>query len=107
MLVWVQVGWGIEGRTGNVGHPIPVVSADSEFDRYIGSAQSPVAVDALSYWQQHQLEFPRCASIARKYLAMPATSVQSERLFSATGRLISKSRSRLLPERAECLVFLN
>jgi len=80
--------------------------AESEFDRYLHSFHSADA-NPLDFWQQHESEYPRCALLARKYLSIPATSVQSERLFSASGRVITKSRSRLLPDRAESLVFLN
>ena len=42
---------------------------------------------ALDWWRCNAVTFPKCAHIARKYLAIPATSAQSECLFSATGRL--------------------
>jgi len=80
--------------------------AESKFNRYLQSFQSACA-NLLDYWQQCESEYPHCALLARKYLSIPATSVQSERLFSASGRVITKSRSRLLPDRAESLVFLN
>jgi len=47
------------------------------------------------------------AAVAREYLAIPTTSTHFERLFSSIGRFISKLCSRLLPETAETLVFLN
>jgi len=50
---------------------------------------------------------PATVSAARRFCTILATSVQPERLFSATGRVISKLRSQLLPEHAEMLVFLN
>jgi len=67
----------------------------------------PDAASPLDYWKQHQSEYPRSAALARKFLSIPATSVQSERLFSASGRVITKSGLRLLPDRAESPVFLN
>jgi len=81
----------------------------SEFDLYLSSADGTRddADSALAWWSRNAQAFPKCACLAKKYLAIPATSVQSERLFSATGRLISKMRSRLLPERAESMVFMN
>jgi len=84
-------------------------AAVSEFDRYLNVKPSGDCGDgsALSWWQQHAPLYPKCAHLARKYLAIPATSVQSERLFSATGRLITKQRTRLLADHADCLVFLN
>ena len=80
----------------------------SEFDRYLVAADTVQDGEtALEWWRRNDKAFPKTAALARKYLAIPATSVQSERLFSATGRLISKARSRLLPEHADSLVFIN
>ena len=81
----------------------------SEFTRYLNATETvdDCGGSSLAWWRKNATVFPRCAKLARRYLAIPASSVQSERLFSATGRLISKTRSRLLPERAECLIFLN
>jgi len=60
-----------------------------------------IFVVVLNTFDLRNVTFPKCAHLARKYLAIPATSTQSERLFSATGRLISKTRSRLLQENAD------
>ena len=81
----------------------------SEFMRYLNATETvdDCGGSSLAWWRKNATVFPRCAKLARRYLAIPASSVQSERLFSATGRLISKTRSRLLPDRAECLIFLN
>ncbi|GBO99150.1 hypothetical protein EVAR_464_1 [Eumeta japonica] len=43
---------------------------------------------------------------AKVYLCCPASSVYSERLFSGP-KTYMKQRNRLLPERAEALVFLH
>ena len=47
------------------------------------------------------------AAVTHHYLSVPATLMQPERLFSATGNVNMKLRSRLLPQTAELLVFLN
>jgi len=81
---------------------------DSDFENYIKSSWTSDSTEtALEWWKQNDKLFPKTAKLARKFLCVPATSVQSERLFSATGRLISDLRNRLLPEHAESLVFLN
>ena len=82
----------------------------SEFDTYLAAANPADRTgddSVLSWWQQHASQYPKCAHLARKYLSIPDTSVQSERLFSATGRVITKQRTRLLADHADCLVFLN
>lgn len=83
--------------------------AVNDFDAYLCAAvvDGRIDVNILDWWAKNQSTYPATAIVAHHMLAIPATSVQSERLFSATGRLISKLRSRLLPETAEMLVFLN
>ncbi|ESN92828.1 hypothetical protein HELRODRAFT_153206, partial [Helobdella robusta] len=50
--------------------------------------------------------FPTIAKVARKYLAIPATSAPSEQIFSMSGQIINERRNRLKPEHVEQLVFL-
>jgi len=73
---------------------------------YVAAPSTQPAGGLLDWWKQHIEDFPQTSELARRYLAVPATSTQSERLFSATGRIVSKLRTRLLPERVEALVFL-
>jgi hypothetical protein len=47
------------------------------------------------YWQSKQFEFPILAQIARDFLAIPASSAASERVFSQGGDLITKKRNRI------------
>ena len=61
----------------------------------------------MEWWSDNECNYLATALVAQHILSIPATSVQSKRLFSATGRLISKLRLRLLPDTAEMLVFLN
>jgi hypothetical protein len=44
--------------------------------------------------------------MARIYLAAPATSTLSERLFSDAGNLLSAKRNRLDPELFKYMIFL-
>jgi len=83
--------------------------APNDFDAYLASATpgGRSEVDVLQWWNKHQKSYPATASVARRFCTIPATSVQSELLFSATGHDIWKLHSRLLPEHAEMLVFFN
>jgi hypothetical protein len=61
----------------------------------------------LDWWRAHHSEYFYLSKLALKYLAIPATSAPSERVFSAAGLTIAKDRARLDPDRANELVFLH
>ena len=50
---------------------------------------------------------PWLGSLARRVLAIPATSAAPERLFSASGNTMTKKRTRLTCDNLEELVFLH
>lgn len=60
----------------------------------------------LIKFQANAARYPVWASLARDYLFIMATSVSSERTFSAAGIIITKRRNRLLPDIIEALLFL-
>ncbi len=49
----------------------------------------------------------RAATLARTYLAIPATSVPSEQIFSQAGLILNKKRPALSPEHANHLICLH
>ena len=51
--------------------------------------------------------FPALASLAQSYLAIPATEVASERVFSAAGQTLTKLRSQLDPNTVDAIIFLH
>jgi hypothetical protein len=64
--------------------------------------------DPLLWWKVHEHRYPTIARLARKYLAIPATSVPSESLFSTAGRLVNKARARLGDSVLEaCLIIFH
>lgn len=67
----------------------------------------PDGRDPIEYWKQNKHRFPILSEAARKYLAVPPTTVASERAFSKTGKIYSPQRMRLEPKKAEQLLFLN
>jgi zinc finger BED domain-containing protein 1 (E3 SUMO-protein ligase ZBED1) len=62
--------------------------------------------DPLLWWKEHAARFPLLAQLARRLLAIPATSAPSERLFSASGQLVSLKRASLSPETVEDIMLL-
>ena len=77
-----------------------------EIRRYREQRQQPPTIDPLRWWRERESEFPKLAKIAQIVLAIPATSVPSERLFSSAGELLSKKRLRMKPDLADKLLFL-
>jgi len=64
-------------------------------------------VDILAWWKTQEPVLPLLGEIARKYLCVTASSASAERLFSASGNVVTKLRSSLAPENLELLVYLH
>lgn len=60
----------------------------------------------FNWWCKNENRFPILSKLARKYLAIPATSTPSERLFSDAGNIMTVRRTSLLPSTFEHLLFL-
>ncbi|XP_026667907.1 zinc finger BED domain-containing protein 1-like [Ceratina calcarata] len=63
--------------------------------------------NVISWWKANIVRFPLLAAVARNLLAIPATQVTSERLFSTAGNIVNEKRSRLCSENVEMLSFLH
>jgi len=59
----------------------------------------------LMWWKTNKTRFPILSKLAKKYLAVPATSTPSERLFSEAGNVMTIKRTQLAPNMLENLVF--
>jgi hypothetical protein len=62
-------------------------------------------VDPLEWWKENIVHFPHLAFLARKYLAIPASSVSSERMFSYSGNIITDRHNRLADDAISDIVF--
>ena len=61
----------------------------------------------LMWWKHNAVRFPVLNKLAMKYLAIPATSVPSERAFSIAGHIVNVKRASLQPPTVSTLVFLS
>ena len=84
-----------------------VTSPLIEFERYCSEPSIALSSNPLDWWRANASRFPLLARMARTYLCVPATSVPCERLFSESGYVINKNRSRLTSKIAEALIQLH
>ncbi|XP_011668672.1 zinc finger BED domain-containing protein 1 isoform X2 [Strongylocentrotus purpuratus] len=98
---------GIDFLMGTTAGPARERSADEEYDEFLSQMPVQLTVNPLTWWQGNYGRFPLLQQLARKYLAIPATSVPSERVFSAAGSIVTAKRSCLLPENLDMLIFLS
>nr|CAD2164088.1 unnamed protein product [Meloidogyne enterolobii] len=82
--------------------------AEVEVVEYLHATKLSVGSDPFIYWTgENAIKWPLLATLANKYFSAPATSSESERLFSTAGQIVSNLRKRLLPENIEKLLFLH
>ena len=63
--------------------------------------------DPLEWWRIECRNYPCLSHLASKYLSVCATSSPSERVFSASGKIVTPHRSHLKPAMVDKLVFLS
>jgi uncharacterized membrane-anchored protein YhcB (DUF1043 family) len=86
--------------------PAELSAVELEWKMFLNEEDASPMTDCLTWWTANRSRYPRVATLARKYLCIPATSVPSEQLFSHAGDTITKKRNSLKPENAELLVFV-
>lgn len=79
---------------------------EDELSVYLKLPPCPVDQGILAFWKEKQYSLPKTTKLARKVLAIPATSTSSERVFSQSGAMLTERRARLGPNVLEKLVFL-
>ena len=77
-----------------------------EWRRWFKENSVDCNTNILKYWQAKQYQYPVLSRIARDYLAIPASSAASERIFSVGGDIVTKKRNRLLPSTLQYLLCL-
>ncbi|WVZ56051.1 hypothetical protein U9M48_006637 [Paspalum notatum var. saurae] len=82
-------------------------SFKSELLIYLDEPNVPVDAkqfDLLSFWKLNAHRFPVVSSMAKRFLAVPASSVSSESTFSTGGRILDDYRSSLKPDTVQALM---
>ncbi|KAJ8286540.1 hypothetical protein GJAV_G00040340 [Gymnothorax javanicus] len=78
-----------------------------EVNRYLCAMQVDTDLDILQWWKRHEQFYPILSVLAKKFLAIPASSVPAERVFSLAGAVVNKKRARLSSGNVDLTVFLN
>ncbi len=90
--------------------PTPTQSPRDRLSNEIKQYQTYPVIDGdedpLKWWQRNEVDYPLLCQLARKYLAIQASSSPSERLFSKAGLISTPSRAHLKPEKVDMLTFL-
>ena len=81
--------------------------AEAELRRYESEpGESLDCQKPLQWWKVRSVNYKYLCKLVRKILCNIATSVLSERIFSAAGNVVSEKRSCLSPDNVNRLVFL-
>ena len=76
--------------------------------RYRSEPKLPADLCPLQdFWKKNSSRFPHLAKLAKKYLAVCATSTPAERAFSKLGLLLAKRRLSLDGENVNKIIFLS
>jgi len=78
----------------------------SDIDLYKSLPNALPRTDPLLWWKTNQFQFPTLATLAKRYLAIPASQASCERLFSIAKNDVTETRTRILPELVEALLML-
>ncbi|XP_069105881.1 E3 SUMO-protein ligase ZBED1-like [Argopecten irradians] len=95
----------IVGDYKEAGHIPEDVLTEQEVQRYL--VEDAGGNTGLDWWKEKEIFYPRVAKVAKKFLAIPASSVPSERVFSLAGNIVRKKRSQLSPENVDKMIFLH
>jgi hypothetical protein len=85
------------------------IPTTTELERWFREPCIPVdstPEQLTAYMQSKIYDFPIITTIARDYMAIPATSAPSERVFSAAGNLITKRRTLISSENVRYVLCL-
>jgi hypothetical protein len=80
--------------------------ASNEVEEYLKEDKIPFNQCPFNWWLNKKNKYPVLAKMARTFLAIPATSTSSERLFSDAGNLLTSKRSKIDSELFKRMMFL-
>jgi hypothetical protein len=78
----------------------------TELDQFLALHMIPSDQCPFAWWKANANLFPTLSKLAKRYFAIQATSVETERLFSIAGHVVSRRRTRLSMRTVHYLVSL-
>ncbi|XP_073701142.1 E3 SUMO-protein ligase ZBED1-like [Garra rufa] len=81
--------------------------AAAEIKKFKDETPLPLTGNPLSWWRDHEHEYPQLFRVAKCFLCIPGTSVSAERVFSSAGDIVNAQRSVLKAGHVDQLVFLH
>ena len=82
-------------------------SWESEVLRYLESIVIDIKADPITWWQHNKHHYPMMFTLATRLLSCPASSIESERVFSIGTQIYTPKRNRIGAKTAEQLMYLN
>ncbi|XP_054261417.1 zinc finger BED domain-containing protein 4-like [Macrosteles quadrilineatus] len=96
-----------QSRSGTPTCVVTSVAISNQVDAFLSSPTIDLKEDPCKWWKMNACMYSFLAPIAKMYLGVPATEVESERVFSSAGNVVSERRRRLKQEHISELVFLH
>lgn len=94
-------------ESDNSDSPLSISRAERELEQCLPLPRLPHSEDPLNFWSTHATHFQCLSPLARKLLAIPPTSADSECVFSSAGNVVTPTRCSLDPEKVRMLIFMN
>ncbi len=86
--------------------PVRTHLPSGDVEAYLADGDISLTDDPVKYWSGKLQCWPNLTRFALQHLSCPPTSVQSERVFSTAGNVVSPQRANLDPSPVEQLVFI-
>lgn len=82
------------------------VDSNIQYQHYLAEPQLKFDFDALEWWKTRASKYPLIVALAKKYLRIPNTLVNSERYFSTAGIIVTTKKNCLVPKTVNMLFIL-
>ena len=88
------------------GDEIEIDHLKSELENYRKEPKLDEDLDPIEWWRVKRFQYPTLIQLVRKYLCIPATSTQAERVFSKLGLTLTKRRLSMSSSNVDKVLFL-